>query len=151
MEEGLHLAQCQQGRLLFCRLGEVHHHRDVRTDVLALLVDILSLIFRHPGTALLALAGVEISVEDGEIAAILVEHLVSLDVRMVNRNVLVLLEGDAVQLVGKTEDTAYHLRQFEVGTQHFLVDVVLLHLQLVTVETSVPRLHLIYIFVGQLA
>ena len=38
MQEGFHLAKCQQGWLLSCRFGEVHHHADMRTYVLPLMV-----------------------------------------------------------------------------------------------------------------
>ena len=108
VEEGFYLAQCQQGRLVGCRLGEVHHHADMRTDVLALLVDELSLVFCHPCTSLLAFAWVEVGIEYSQVAAVLVEYLVGFDVWVVDGNVLVLLEGDAIELGGQSEDTLYH-------------------------------------------
>ena len=66
MQEGLHLAQRQQGGFVLRRFRQVHHHRDVWTDVFTFSVDILSLIFRHPRTALLAFARMEVGIEDGE-------------------------------------------------------------------------------------
>ena len=57
---------------------------------------------------------------------------------MVHGNLLVLLERDAVQAVGQSEDAVDDLVQLEVGPQHLRVDVELLHLQLVRVEASVP-------------
>ena len=88
----------------------------------------LPLILRHPCTALLTLAGVEVGVEYGQVRTVLVEHLVGLHVGMVDGNVLVLLERDAVQPVGQSKHALDDLRQFEVGSQHLCVQVVLLHL-----------------------
>ena len=131
VQEGLYLAQGEEGWLLGCWLGEVHHHAYVWTNVNALMVNPLSLEFCHPGTALLALAREEVGIEYGEIAAVLVEYLVCLHVWMVYRNILVLLEGDAVELVGKTEYAVYHLVELEVWAEHLCIQVILLHLQLV--------------------
>ena len=128
MKECLHFTECQQGRLLLRGLGEVHHHADVRTDVLTFLVDILSLKLRHPRTALLALARMEISIEYGQERAVLVEHLVRLDVGMIHGNVLVFLEGYSVQLVSQSEDPLDDVLQLEIRTQHLLIQVVFLHL-----------------------
>ena len=75
----------------------------MRTHVLALLVDALSLVLRHPGAALLTFAGVEVGIEDGEVGTVAVKHLVGLHVGMVDGDVLVLLERDAVQTVGQSE------------------------------------------------
>ncbi len=144
VEEGLHLTQRQQGGLLGCGFGEVHHHRNVGTDILAVIwaegllcIEAflpLALIFRHPGTGLLSLTGMEVGIEDGEIAAILVEDLVGLDVGMIDGDVLVFLEGDAIEAVGEAEDTVDDFRQLEIGPQHLGIDVVFLQLQLVGVE-----------------
>ena len=119
----------------------------MRADVLALAVDELSLIFCHPCTALLALAGVEVGIEDSQEAAVLVEHLVGLDVRVVDGDVLVLLESDAVQSVSQSEDTFDDIGQLKVWAQHLCVQVVLLHLQLVAVEAAVPGMHLTLTFI----
>ena len=83
----------------------------------------------------------EVCIEHSQIAAVLVEHLVGLDVRMINGDILVLLECDTIEFVGQTEHTVYHLRQFEVGAQHLSIQVIFLHLQLVGIEPCVPRLH----------
>ena len=69
----------------------------------SLAVNPLSLIFGHPCTALLALAGVEVSIEHRKIAAIVVEHLVGLDIGMIHRDGTVLFERDAVEAVGQSE------------------------------------------------
>ena len=130
MEEGLNLAQCQEGRLFFGRFGEVHHHAHVWTDVSSFMVYPLSLELGHPSSALLAFAREEVGVENGEIAAVLIEYLVCLHVWMVYRDVLVFLEGDAVELVGKAEHALDDLVELEVWTEHLCVEVELLHLQL---------------------
>ena len=134
MQECLYLAQRQQGGLVLRRFRQVHHHRDVWTDVFTFSVDILSLILRHPRSALLAFARMEVGIEDGEERAVLIKDFVSLHVRMIDGNVLVLLKRDAIQLIGQSEDAINNSLQFEVGTQHLGIDVVLLHLQLVRVE-----------------
>ena len=66
VEEGLYFAQRQEGWFLFRRLGEIHHHTDMRTDILALAVDPLTLVFRHPCPTLLALARMEVGIEDSQ-------------------------------------------------------------------------------------
>ena len=142
MEECLHLAESQQSRLFGCRLREVHHHADVRTYVYALAVNPLSLKFCHPCSSLLALARMEVGIEHGEIRSVAVVHLIRLYVGMIHGDVLVLLECDAVQTVGKAEYSVYHARQLEVGAEHLSVEVILAHLQLVRIKSEVPRLHL---------
>ena len=142
VEEGLYLAQGQEGWLLGGRLGEVHHHADVRAHIGALVIYPLSLELCHPGTSLLALAREEVCIEYCQIAAILIEYLVCLDIRMIDRDVLVLLEGDAVELVGKTEYAINHLIELEIRTKHLCIEIVLLHLELMRIESEIPWLHL---------
>ena len=60
---------------------------------------------------------------------------------MIYRNVLVLLERDAIQPVGQSEHAFYHVAEFKVGAQHLRIEVVLGQLKFVGVETEVPRLH----------
>ena len=67
---------------------------------------------------------------------------------MIDGNVLVLLERNAIETVSQTKDTIDDLRQFEVGTKHLLVQVVFLHLQLMAIEASVPRIQLLNILLG---
>ena len=140
VEEGLYLAQCQEGWLLLGRFGEVHHYTHMRAHIVALVVDPLSLELCHPSSSLLTLAREKVGVEDGEITAILVEHLVCLHVWVIDWDVLVLLEGDAVELVGKSEHAIDHLVQLEVRAEHLGIEVELLHLQLMGVVTEVPWL-----------
>ena len=142
VEEGLHFRECQQGRLFLGGFREVHHYADVRPHIDALAVDILSLVFRHPGAALLPFAGMEVGVEHGQEGTILVEHLVGLHVGMIHGNVLVLLEGDAIEAVGQSEDTVDDPRQLEIRSQHLGIDVVFLQLELVRIKPLVPLAHL---------
>ena len=143
MEEGLHLSQCQQGRFLVSRFREIHHHTDVRPYILhiirsegllhVLTLHPLALVFRHPGTSLLTLAGMEVGIKDGEIRTVLVEHLVGFHVRMIDRDILVFLECDAVETIGKTKHATNDLRQLEIRAQHLCIDVISLQLQLMGV------------------
>ena len=80
----------------------------------------------------------EVGIEHGEIRSVLVEHLIGLHIRMIDGDVLVLLERDAVELVGQAEDAVDDLLQLEVGTQHLCVDVIFLQLQLVRIEGKIP-------------
>ena len=128
MKECLHLAQRQQSRLFGSRLSQIHHHAYVRTYVHALAVNPLTLEFGHPCTALLALARMEVGVEHSQIRAVLVEHLVCLNVGMIHLDVLVLLECDAVEACGESEHALYNFRQFEVWAQHFCIEVEFAHL-----------------------
>ena len=142
VEEGLYLAQGQEGWLLGGRLGKVHYHAHMRAHIGALVIYPLSLELCHPGTSLLALAREEVGIEDCQIAAVLIEYLVCLDIRMIDRDILVLLEGDAVELVGKTEYAINHLIELEVRTKHLCIEIVLLHLELMRIESEIPWLHL---------
>ena len=109
MEEGLDLAEREQGGLLCCGLGEIHHHAGMWTHIVALAVYPLSLKLCHPGSTLLALARVEVGIEHSEIAAVFVEHLVGFNVGMVDGYVFVLLEGYAVEGGGKPKHAFYHV------------------------------------------
>ena len=142
MQERFYLTQCQQGGFLFRRLGEVHHHADMRTYVLSFAVNPLSLELRHPCTSLLTLSWVEVGIEHSQIRSVLVEHLVSLYVGMIYGNLLVFLKGDAIKTVSKSEDTINHLRQLKIRTKHLCIEVELLQLQTVRIEPLIPRLHL---------
>lgn len=104
VEEGLHLAQAQQGGSVVGGLAEVHHQRDVGAHVGAVLLDPLALVLRHPGAAALALARIEIDEEHGQVAAVAVIDLVGAHVGVIDGDLLVLAEGDAVEARGQSED-----------------------------------------------
>ena len=82
----------------------------------------------------------EIAVVQGERAAVGVEDLPDADVRMVDGDVLALLEGDAVHLVGGEEDAVLeNPLEIEVGPDLRLVEVVLRLAHLLRVEVPVRR------------
>ena len=142
VEESLHLAECEQGGFLVGGLGEIHHHAHVRPHIVALAVYPLPLKLGHPSPALLAFTRMEIGVEHGPIAAVLVEHLVGLHIGVVDGDVVIFLERDAVEPVGQSEHPVDHPVEPEVGAQHLRIEVVFLHLELVRVIPEVPRLEL---------
>ena len=142
VEKGLHFSERQESRLVFRRLGEVHHEAHLRTDVVALVVDPLSPELRHPGPALLPLAGMEVGIEHGQMAAVAVEDLIGLHFGMVDGDVLALLEGDAIEAGGETEHALDDILELEIGAQHLCVEVETLHLELVGIIAEVPRLKL---------
>ena len=112
--------------------------------ILALLIDKLSLILGHPCPTLLAFTRMEVGIEHGEIGAVSIEHLVGLHVGMIHGDVLILLERDAIQAVGQSEDAVDHLVQLEVRAQHLGIDVIFLQLQLMAIESHVPRLDILF-------
>ena len=124
----------------------------MRTDILHIVgaegflcVDTLlplSLILCHPGTALLSLTRMEVGIEDSEIRAVFVEHLIGLHIRMVYWYILVLLEGDAIKTVGQSEHSVDNLREFEIGPEHLSIEIIFLKLQLMRIKPEVPWLHL---------
>ena len=61
---------------------------------------------------------------------------------MIYGNVFVLLEGNAIETIGKAEHAINHTRQFEIGPKHLRVDVVFLQLEFVRIESLVPLAHL---------
>ena len=139
VQESLHLPQGEEGRLGVGRLGEVHHHAHHGTAVLLrLLVYPLLLVVRHPRPTLLGRTREEIRVEHGQERIILIAHLPSLYVGVIDRYVLTQVEGDAIETGGQSEDTLLDAAQFEVGPQHLGIDVIAFHLEQVTVVGEVP-------------
>ena len=67
VQERLHLAERKQRRLVLRRLCKVHHNAHVRTHILAVAVNPLPLILRHPCASLLALARMEVGIEHGKV------------------------------------------------------------------------------------
>ena len=144
MEEGLHLAQCQQSGFLGGWLCEIHHHTDMGTHILTFLIDILALVLCHPSPTLLAFARMEVCIEHSQIAAIFIKNLVGFHVRMIDGDSLIFLEGDAVKAVSQTEDAVNHLVQLEVRTQHLGIEVVFLQLQLMGIERGIPWFQIVW-------
>ena len=77
----------------------------MRTTVVAFMINPLPLEFSHPRAALLAFARVEISIENSKKTAVFVENLIRFYVRVIDRNVVVGLEGDAIETGGKAKNT----------------------------------------------
>ncbi len=67
VQEGLHFSERKQCRLVFSRFGQVHHNADMGTYILAVAVNPLPLILRHPCSSLFALARMEVGIEHREI------------------------------------------------------------------------------------
>ena len=65
----------------------------------------LPLVLCHPSTPLLTFAGVEVGIKNSQERTILVKHFIGFHVRMVYRNILILLECDTIQTVGQAKDT----------------------------------------------
>ena len=68
----------------------------------------LAPVLGHPGSALFALAGEEISVEHGQEAVVTVKHLIGLHLRVEYGNVGALVEPYAVESAGECKDTVTH-------------------------------------------
>ena len=82
----------------------------------------------------------EVGVEHGQESAVFVIYLVGRHVGVIDRDVRVFLERDAVEPCGQPEHALFHACQFEIRAEHFPVNVVFLQLQLVGVVAEVPRL-----------
>ena len=132
--------KAEQRRLAGRGLGEVGDVVDDRQRAQQLgLVDEVA----HPGAAVLVVALEVVAVEKRQRLAVGVEHFEHAHVRVVDRNVLALLEGDAVELVGGVEHAVLqHVVQLEVGLDLRFVEIVLGLADLLGVEVPVPRLEL---------
>ena len=81
----------------------------------------------------------EVGVEYSQKTSVVVEYFVSIYVLVVNGDLRILLEGDAIEAGSQAEYTFLHVLQFEVGTKHFVVDVEGTVFQLLRIITPVPR------------
>ena len=140
MKECLNLTKSKESRLLVGWFREIHHHTNMRTHILTLQVNPLSLILRHPCTSLLSLTWMEVSKEDSKIRTILIEYLVCLHIRMIYRYFLVFLERNAIKTCCKPEYSLDDIIQFEIWTYHLRINIILLQLKLVGIVRSIPRL-----------
>ena len=140
MEHGGDFVEAHQGRLAVGRLGDVLVVGDHR---LGAGQAVLRHVGIHPGTAALARAGVEVTVEQAQLAAVGLEDLPHAHVRVVDRDVLALLEAQAVELAGRVEHALLeHVVDLEVGLELGFVEGVLLLAHLVGVEGPVGGLEL---------
>ena len=77
----------------------------MRTTVVAFMINPLPFEFSHPRTALLTFARVEISIENSKKTAVFVENLIRFYVRVIDRNIVVGFECDAIETGGKAKNT----------------------------------------------
>ena len=138
VKERLRLVERQQRRRAAHRPREVaddrHHGRHAPPFGVVGLLHVVA----APRTLALALAREEIEIEHAEVRLVGIEHLVGRHVGMIDRHDDG-PEGNAVQPVGQEEDTAPDVLQREVGTQHRLVERILLAAELLGVVPPVPR------------
>ena len=57
---------------------------------------------------------------------------------MIYGNVGILLEGDAIESCGQGKHATYHILQFEIGAQHFGINVVAFFLEFVGIVGYIP-------------
>ena len=81
----------------------------------------------------------KVAVEQGEVCAIFVEHVIGFHVWMIDGHVGIASEGDAVECGGESEHALLHLGELKVGTEHLAVDVELLLFEFVGIVGEVPR------------
>ncbi len=105
---------------------------------LALLVLRLEVV--HPRPAAFAVPRVEIGIIDSQIFALLVEHLVGFHLGVIDLNVRVLLEGNAIEPLCQPENALNHRLFLEVRAQVVVRNGILLVLEFLGVITPVPRL-----------
>ena len=139
MQESIHLRECQQGRLVFGCFSEIHGDGHMRTAVASVVVYPLFFVAGHPGTRTLAFAGMEVSVEYSQETSVAVEHFICLYVRMIYRNFLVFLEGDAIQAGSQPKYTGFYTAQFKVRSERFFIQTEFPVFQLFRIVREVPR------------
>ena len=132
VQEGAYLIISEQCRFL-CRLArEIHHVHDMRTMVF-LLADKLRLEIIHPRAAALTVPRMEVSVVHREELTLLVEDLVSRYFGVINLNLLVFFELDAIETLCEPEDTFLHCLQLEIRTEVIIRNIVFLFLEFLAV------------------
>ena len=139
VQQSFYFTEGQERRLRIRRPREVHHDDDLRAMVFALRVFVLRGDAVHPSSGLLAIAGEEVGIEDGEELAIGVIDLVGLYFLIIYGDILVFLEGDAIELRGESEDSFLHAVELEVGPRHLVVHIELDVFQLLRIVIPVPR------------
>ena len=122
VEEGLELIEGEERGSILSGFGEVATERDEGA--------ILNTINRfhlpesgHPRTATLGCTGEEVHIENAEEVAILLQHLVSFHIGVVNLNSAILHKTDTIEPLGEGKDTLLNILQLEVGFHILLVVV----------------------------
>ena len=137
VEERLDLVGREERRRVGRRPGEVAGDRRHGRHALALLV-VGAPEAARPGAAALARPRVEVHVEDAEVPAVGLEDLEDLDLGVVARQVGLLDELQAVELVAQGEDAVADVVELEVGPQGGVVEGVFLLAQLLGVVPPIP-------------
>ena len=140
VEHRRHVIICKQRRLArrwFGEIGDVVH--DGLPSGQRRLIDELI----HPGPTLLVVALEVVGVKQRQRLAVGVEDLEGADIRIVNRDVVPLLESQSVQLVGGEEDAVLqNVIELEVRHDLGFIQVILRLPHLLRVILPVPRLQL---------
>ena len=138
VEESLQLVERQQRRRGLGGFGEIHHQRHQRTGLLAVL-DLRAAEFGHPRTRTLRLAGEEVEVEHGHKAAVLVGYVIGRHVGMIDLDLVVGREIQAVKLVGEHEHALLDVFELQIGLHDLVVERIFLVLVFFVVIAPVPR------------
>ena len=149
MEKGANLIPCNQGRLTLWSLGVVAYIIDNRQ-----LSPLVALLGKgtHPCTATLGRATEVVAVEEGDRLAVLVAYLEHLHVWVIGRNVLALLEVQAVYAMSSIEHTVHlHAVNVEVWLDLIVRDVEHLLLHLGRIVEAVVWLELEVLALGLLS
>ena len=139
VQECGYFAEREQRGALRRGRGEIGHYCHARAVVL-LLTYVLRAVCCHPCAALFAFARVQVEEQHSEEGLVLVHNIIGRNASGVHGYVGIYAEPYAVQLGGEVEYAFLHLREFEIGTQHFAVDVEERQFQLVRIVCKVPWL-----------
>ena len=139
MEERLQLVEVEQGGLVARGLGEVEHQGDHRDDVLPVAVVVLLAEVGHPGAAPLGGTREEVHIHHGN-HLVVVDDLIHLHILLIDGNLLVLAEGQAIQFVADHKEALAGGVEREVGADFLFVEVVFLLSEFLTIVAPVIRL-----------
>ncbi len=101
VEEGARVVEAEERRIARAGFGKIHHVHDDRPDVAVELL--LAAKTAHPGAAPLRGPGEIVAEKEADVAAVPVRHVPGADVRMVERHVVALGEGEAEQVLRRME------------------------------------------------
>ena len=141
VEQRFHLVHIQHGRLVDGRLAEVEHQRHDRNLVFTVTSVILLSEVGHPRARALALTREEVHIDDGNDLAPII-HFKSLHIRMIYRQIAILLEGDPIEVVADIEKTLHGSVQGKIRTDGLIVEVVFLFSHLLTIIAPVKSFQL---------
>ena len=139
VEESLHIVKRKEGRLVGCRLREVAHIHDYRTDVLA-TDDFLIDEVRHPGTASLCAAWEVVGKDHSDERTVCISHLEAFNILVIYRDILKLLVLKSPEFCGKVEYSLTDVLHLEIWLCLFLVEGIFCLAHLLCIISPVPRL-----------